>query len=325
MIILETVATAGVVFVLVQALLLERDGRRRTAFGRWHGEPDVSMAMNVRLMIHGPAARAVVIEAEREGFGGRRRAGAPDVRVARRGAGRYLAGREGGRRHGGRDRQAERQAGPPPANLEAELKAITLWQPWASLIADGHKTIETRDWEPPKALIGERLAIHAGKREPDWGSWEWDDFATLCDRYGWETNAIPRAHFARGAVVCTARLAGASKVIATGRVTIPSPDPALTTTPRVIQLAVLEAKGPNGEATVEPDPFGDFSVGRWLWFLKDVRKVDPPVSAKGRPGFWDVTPCDMCDRPHPREHLFVGYEGRWLLCRTCDIESREGG
>lgn len=26
------------------------------------------------------------------------------------------------------------------------MKAIRLWQPWASLIALGHKTIETRSW-----------------------------------------------------------------------------------------------------------------------------------------------------------------------------------
>ena len=41
------------------------------------------------------------------------------------------------------------------------MKAITLWQPWASLIAAGAKTIETRTWSPPHSLIGQPLAIHA--------------------------------------------------------------------------------------------------------------------------------------------------------------------
>ena len=36
------------------------------------------------------------------------------------------------------------------------MKAITLHQPWASLIACGLKTIETRDWPPPRAVGGER-------------------------------------------------------------------------------------------------------------------------------------------------------------------------
>src|SRR3546814_14671667 len=41
------------------------------------------------------------------------------------------------------------------------LKAISLWQPWASAIALGHKSIETRHW--PTKYRGE-LAIHAAKR-----------------------------------------------------------------------------------------------------------------------------------------------------------------
>src|SRR3546814_13455324 len=41
------------------------------------------------------------------------------------------------------------------------LKAISLWQPWASAIALGHKSIETRHW--PTKYRGE-LAINAAKR-----------------------------------------------------------------------------------------------------------------------------------------------------------------
>ena len=64
------------------------------------------------------------------------------------------------------------------------MKAITLWQPWASLcviprpidpatfstfggaIPLPFKTIETRSWPAPKSLIGQRIAIHAAKRKP---------------------------------------------------------------------------------------------------------------------------------------------------------------
>lgn len=41
------------------------------------------------------------------------------------------------------------------------MKAITLHQPWATLVAFGFKTIETRTWAPPSSLIGQRIAIHA--------------------------------------------------------------------------------------------------------------------------------------------------------------------
>lgn len=48
------------------------------------------------------------------------------------------------------------------------MKAITLHEPWASWIAAGLKTIETRTHDRYKRLIGQRIAIHAGQRfDPD--------------------------------------------------------------------------------------------------------------------------------------------------------------
>ena len=49
------------------------------------------------------------------------------------------------------------------------MKAITVKQPWASLIVHGIKDIENRTWACPKKYIGQRVLIHAsGKpdREP---------------------------------------------------------------------------------------------------------------------------------------------------------------
>ena len=34
------------------------------------------------------------------------------------------------------------------------------------------------------------------------------------------------------------------------------------------------------------DPWGDFSPGRWLWFLTDVKALPEPVPAVGRQSFW---------------------------------------
>lgn len=44
------------------------------------------------------------------------------------------------------------------------MKALTIWQPWANAIAHHGKRIENRTWPPPKSIIGERIAIHAGKK-----------------------------------------------------------------------------------------------------------------------------------------------------------------
>jgi hypothetical protein len=43
------------------------------------------------------------------------------------------------------------------------MKAITIWQPWASLIAIGAKQYETRSWE---TKYRGPIAIHAAKKDP---------------------------------------------------------------------------------------------------------------------------------------------------------------
>lgn len=68
------------------------------------------------------------------------------------------------------------------------MKAITLWQPWASLIAEGIKSIETRPKRSPwSSAIGETIAIHAAVRPlrekivfgptmgSSWEAWPADD------------------------------------------------------------------------------------------------------------------------------------------------------
>lgn len=59
------------------------------------------------------------------------------------------------------------------------MKAITLWQPWASLIADRRKTIETRP--RPWKHTG-LVAIHAGLKVD----------REACVRFGYDPDTIPR-------------------------------------------------------------------------------------------------------------------------------------
>lgn len=46
------------------------------------------------------------------------------------------------------------------------MKAITIKQPWASLIVHGIKDIENRTWACPKKYLGQRVLIHASAK-PD--------------------------------------------------------------------------------------------------------------------------------------------------------------
>lgn len=51
------------------------------------------------------------------------------------------------------------------------MKAISIKQPWASLIAHGVKDIENRTWKCPQKYIGQRVLIHAGKTTVN-GEWK---------------------------------------------------------------------------------------------------------------------------------------------------------
>lgn len=50
----------------------------------------------------------------------------------------------------------------PGDTREWDLRCLTVWQPWASLIVYGDKDIENRPKKPPSALIGRLIGIHAG-------------------------------------------------------------------------------------------------------------------------------------------------------------------
>ena len=90
------------------------------------------------------------------------------------------------------------------------MKALTLHQPWASLIALGPKTVETRSWSAPAWVIGARIAIHAGKHRVRISN-EFDPamYHAMVQIHGpdWQN------HLPLGAVVATAKLAGCFRVV----------------------------------------------------------------------------------------------------------------
>lgn len=65
------------------------------------------------------------------------------------------------------------------------MKALTLWEPWASLIALGVKRIETRSWQ---TSYRGPLAIHAAARPIRVDEWN-SDLKEIVDRFratGWK-------------------------------------------------------------------------------------------------------------------------------------------
>lgn len=136
------------------------------------------------------------------------------------------------------------------------MKAITIRQPWASLIATGAKTIEAR---PRSTSYRGRIAIHAAKVDTD----RW----MLDHREAWGAlgQAIGGAAPPRGAVVASAVLADCVPIV--DRWGSGNDDGGF--------VLVVEDDGRlrlvgNGDVT-DQLPYGDFSPGRWALLLDDIK------------------------------------------------------
>lgn len=129
------------------------------------------------------------------------------------------------------------------------MKAISLWQPWAQWIAERHKTIETRTHDRFKALVGQRIAIHAAKRvDPDAlrrAGLYWPEPALM---------KIAEASKNLGVIVCTAYVCESRPLC-----------------PADAYAALIECKTP-----------------RFGLILDFINKLDPPIPCKGMQGIFEV-------------------------------------
>lgn len=136
------------------------------------------------------------------------------------------------------------------------MKALSLLQPWATLIAIGAKQIETRSWCTP---YRGPLAIHASKafHRDDQELCEFEPFASVLASAGLKPADLPR-----GAVIATCRLVACRQ--------IPT------------QLPATFSK--------QEEAFGNYAPGRWGWVLRDVQPLPEPVPATGSLGLWEWRP-----------------------------------
>lgn len=146
------------------------------------------------------------------------------------------------------------------------MKALTLWQPWASLVAHGAKPYEFRGWRVPRRIVGLRIAIHAGARRirrvevedliADLQPSVFDERVCLHPEKAMEV--LNRWHdLPHSCIVCTAVIGEA-----------------------VTGLAAARAMG----ATLNDSDRGQHF--NWGWPLTDIEPV-PNIPARGHQGFWD--------------------------------------
>jgi hypothetical protein len=148
------------------------------------------------------------------------------------------------------------------------MKAITLYQPWAALISIAAKKIETRSW--PTKYRGP-LAIHASKKQPKW--------CREIERESPFKGALyPNGNYlypwaSCGCVVAVCVLDECYRIERSFDLPDRDYDPT-----RILARDEIA--------------FGDYTLGRFMWMLKDIRKLDHPIPAKGKQGLWEWAPPD---------------------------------
>lgn len=164
------------------------------------------------------------------------------------------------------------------------MKALTLTQPWATLVAIGVKKIETRSWAT--TYCGP-LAIHAAKKFPE-------DAQHLCfqvpfrqflvERYSFMARGeiyFGKHEFPLGCVVATCELVDCIKIERFG----PSYSfKHVQDETGMWHHTMTEAPIPPAEPELS---FGNYTPGRYAWILSDVKPLPEPVPAKGAQRLWE--------------------------------------
>lgn len=168
------------------------------------------------------------------------------------------------------------------------MKAVTIRQPWASLVAITAKKNETRSWATkyrgPLAIHASARMSHAQKelcyREPfktalsDAGL-----FYPLVAKLGasHKKDRVFPYDFPLGAVIATCNLLDCLEIVS---VEVGSEDVSL-------MLRLAESNITAGATIGKQEyAFGDYTPGRFVWRLADVKQIEP-VPAKGRLGLWN--------------------------------------
>jgi hypothetical protein len=142
-----------------------------------------------------------------------------------------------------------------------KIKALSIYQPWASLIAVGAKRFETRSWATsyrgPLLICASKRIFNLCDFSPEFK----DALFSLLP-----TNIMAILNIPFGKAVAIVDLIAC----------VPTTD---------IMALWLDGRGP-AEIGMELN-FGDFSAGRYAWELANVRAIEPfPV--KGRQGLFEV-------------------------------------
>ncbi len=164
------------------------------------------------------------------------------------------------------------------------MKAISLTQPFATLVAIGAKRLETRSWY---TSYRGPLAIHAAKGYPKTALKlaSVEPLRNALTHAGLDPLSLPR-----GMIVATCRLVAVFHI--SDRELSHQLPAQQADAPLMVSLA---EEWPVPEwVTIPPTQpelsFGDYAPGRYAWVLYNVTPLPQPIPARGAFGLWDWIP-----------------------------------
>jgi hypothetical protein len=176
------------------------------------------------------------------------------------------------------------------------MKLLSLWEPWATLMAIGAKRIETRSWD---TNYRGWIAIHASK-----GGLNQSDLERQCFEEGFYQALMEFGPF-KQQVECSVRYKGWIKqvfphgcIVAVMRLQTCWPT-------GLVERALSDSLGK--EAMVREQHFGDYSPGRWAWITTDCFRLPFPIPFRATQRLMNLPPDTLCElRKQWTEHSPTG-------------------
>jgi hypothetical protein len=134
------------------------------------------------------------------------------------------------------------------------MKVISLLEPWASLIKEKVKYIETRSW---KTKYRGELYIHASKRKLT---------KTNLIKYKEQLNLLESTDFKYGYIIAKCKLVDCKYMD---------------------EELINEVQKNHNEYIC-----GGYEIGRYAWILQDIEMLNEPIKANGQLGIWNYNEGD---------------------------------
>lgn len=227
------------------------------------------------------------------------------------------------------------------------MKAISVKQPWASLIVHGIKDIENRTWVCPKKYIGQRVLIHASLKCANF--WESpvagrvDEFLREISKSGTDWSNYPNGAII-GSVVFTDCVQNHPSIWAEKTqfyveleegvyLTSGKGDPSRTVLLEHAHLYASEQEA--NRALLQAKKYRPFINAKVIasnpiynWVASAPILFDKPIAAKGKLSFWDYPNINYeedevgrdvccCNLGIPKYQQVLSYGNGYYRCKYC--------